>query len=62
MANTWKEHIAELRQEWTGKLVKYQGAIYTVLDVDYNGALLINRETIYNSTTAILPGMLDKEE
>lgn len=58
---TWKEHIEEMRKEWTGRKVKYQGNAHTVMDVDYNGALLIDRETIYNKTTAILPYMLDKE-
>lgn len=58
----WKDRIAELRAEWTGRKVIYQGEQHTVVDVDYNGALLIDRETVYNKTTAIAPYMLDKKE
>lgn len=58
----WKDHIAQLRVEWNGRKVIYQGEQHTVVDVDYNGALLIDRETMYNKTTAILPYMLDKKE
>lgn len=59
---TWAEHIAELRAEWNGRKVIYQGEQHTVVDVDYNGALLIDLETMYNKTTAIEPYMLDKKE
>lgn len=59
---TWAEYIAKLRAEWNGRKVIYQGEQHTVVDVDYNGALLIDRETMYNKTTAILPYMLDKKE
>lgn len=58
----WKDRIAELRAEWIGRKVKYQGEQHTVVDVDYNGALLIDRETMHNKTTAIAPYMLDKKE
>lgn len=58
----WKDRIAQLRVEWNGRKVIYQGEQHTVVDVDYNGALLIDRETMYNKTTAILPYMLDKKE
>ena len=58
----WKDRIAQLRVEWNGRKVIYQGEQHTVVDVDYNGALLIVRETMYNKTTAIEPYMLDKKE
>ena len=58
----WKDRIAQLRVEWTGRKVIYQGEQHTVVDVDYNGGLLIDRETMYNKTTAIEPYMLDKKE
>lgn len=59
---TWAEYIAKLRAEWNGRKVIYQGEQHTVVDVDYNGGLLIDRETMYNKTTAIAPYMLDKKE
>lgn len=58
----WKDYIAQLRVEWNGRKVIYQGEQHTVVDVDYNGALLIDRETMYNKATAIAPYMLDKKE
>ena len=58
----WKDRIAQLHVEWNGRKVIYQGEQHTVVDVDYNGALLIDRETMYNKTTAIEPYMLDKKE
>lgn len=58
----WKDRIAQMRAEWTGRKVIYQGEQHTVVDVDYNGGLLIDRETMYNKTTAIETYMLDKKE
>jgi len=58
----WKDRIAQLRVEWNGRKVIYHGEQHTVVGVDYNGALLIDRETMYNKTTAIAPYMLDKKE
>ena len=56
---TYKEYIAGLRRNWIGQRVKYQGEFYTVMDVDYNGALLINLKNIYNDTTAVLSHMVE---
>ena len=62
---TYKEGIEKEKAEWIGKKVKYQGNEYTVVDVDYNGALLINKPHKYcdsytAETTAIGSWMLDK--
>lgn len=50
---TYKELVAEDRTRFIGKKVKYEGGIYTIVDVDYNGALMIDRETRFTDTTAI---------
>lgn len=50
---TYKELVAEDRARFIGKKVKYEGGIYTIVDVDYNGALMIDRETRFTDTTAI---------
>lgn len=49
---TWKEYIEELKNEWVGKKVVFEGAVYTVVDVDYNGVLMINKKGKYTETTA----------
>lgn len=56
----YKEYIAEKKMKWVGKKVKYKNAEYTVVDVDYNGLLLIDLESSHNTTTAIDVYMLDK--
>jgi len=48
----WKDYVEELRAEWIGKTVNFQGAQYKIVDVDYNGVLHIDRPTEYNATTA----------
>lgn len=49
---TWKDYIRELKKKWLGKQVRFEGSIYTVVDVDCNGVLHINRPTEHNKTTA----------
>ena len=50
---TYREWIQERRGEWTGKKVIYQGNEYNVVDVDYNGALLIDKKAEFTETTAV---------
>ena len=50
---TYKEYIKNLKNEWIGKKVKYEGEIYKVVDVDYNGMLLINKKARFTNTTAV---------
>ena len=52
---TYKEMIEKRKAEWIGKTVKYRGGRYKVLDVDYNGMLIINRPAQFTDTTAIVP-------
>lgn len=49
---TWKDYIRELKKKWLGKQVRFEGSIYTVVDVDVNGVIHINRPTEHNKTTA----------
>lgn len=50
---TYKELIEAERAEYIGKDVIYKGAKHKVVDVDYNGALLIDLPTEHTDTTAI---------
>ena len=49
----YKQYIQEMKAKWTGKKVSYQGEIFTVVDVDYNGGLLLNKKAKYTDTTAV---------
>ena len=49
----YKEWIAEKRREWIGKKVFFENKEYTVVDVDYNGGLLIDKPAQFTETTAI---------
>lgn len=58
---TYKEGIELDRRKWVGKRVLYlDGNIYTVKDVDYNGALLIDKKARFTETTAV--SMWDVQE
>ena len=50
---SYKDLIEKQRKEWIGAKVKWQGESYTVIDVDYNGALLIDKPALYTPTTAV---------
>lgn len=49
----WRDYITSLRNEWVGRTVEYDGQNYKVLDVDYNGALLINKKARFTDDTAV---------
>lgn len=54
----WKNHIEELKKKWIGQKVEFEGKTYNVVDVDMNGAIMIDKPTKYcethtNPTTAI---------
>lgn len=62
----YRDYIKQMKKEWIGKKVHYNGFEYTVVDVDYNGSLMIDRPNyFYDSlilpTTAVGVEMLDKE-
>lgn len=50
---TYREWIENRKKEWIGKRVKFDGGIYNVVDVDYNGFLLIDKRARYTDTTAV---------
>ena len=47
---TW---IEKLKSEWIGKEVIYENNKYKVVDVDYNGLLLIDKKAKFTETTAV---------
>ena len=55
----YADMIAEMREKWTGKRVRYNGGTYNVVSVDYNGALLIDKPAQFTDTTAITPHMVE---
>lgn len=50
---TYKEMIENMRQEWIGANILYEGEKYTVVGVDYNAALLIDKPARFTDTTAV---------
>lgn len=61
MPGTWKEHIDTLKSEWIGKSVTYENATYNVVDVDYNGLLLIDKRAKHTDTTAVSIGSVKRQ-
>lgn len=55
---TYRESIEAMRREWRDRKVIFEGAVYTVLDVDYNGALLIDKSDEFKATTAVSTSMV----
>lgn len=49
----YKDWIAEQKERWIGQTVTFEGTEYTVVDVDYNGALLIDKPAEFTDTTAV---------
>lgn len=52
---TYKEYINGLGNDYIGRKVIYSGDsnVYTIVDVDYNGALLIDKPAEFTDTTAV---------
>lgn len=52
---TWNQYLMRKTSDWVGKKVIWQhdSNVYTVVGVDHNGALLIDRPTRFNETTAV---------
>lgn len=50
---TWKEYITKLKERWIGKSIIYEDERYNVVDVDYNGMLLIDKKAVHTDTTAV---------
>ena len=58
----YKDYIAGLKKEWTGAKVLFEGQEYTVVDVDYNGGLLINKKAQFTDTTSVPTLMVRRVE
>lgn len=56
---TYKELVEKERAEFIGKEVIYKGQRHRVVDVDYNGGLLIDLPAKFTDTTAV--SRFDKE-
>lgn len=50
---TWKGYIEKMKKEWIGKEVIFENEKHKVVDVDYNGALLIDKKARMTDTTAV---------
>ena len=50
---TWREFIEKERKTYIGRKVKYEDKIYTIVNVDYNGVVLIDKQAELTPTTAI---------
>ena len=57
---TYREGIDNMKREWVGKKVRFRGKTHTVVDVDYNGSLMIDLPNQYNQTTAVSIGMIER--
>lgn len=55
----YRDMIDGMRKEWTGKDVLFRGEAYKVVDVDYNGGLLINKKARFTDTTAVAEYMVE---
>ena len=53
-----REWVEALRRMWHDMKVVYDGEVYTVLDVDSNGALLIDKPDEFKATTAVSVSMV----
>lgn len=56
---TRREYIEKLKDEWIGKMVIFEDERYNVVDVDYNGMLLIDKKAQYTDTTAVSVSSID---
>lgn len=50
---TYREWIDSLKAQYIGKRVLFNDHVYNVVDVDYNGCLLIDCPARFTETTAI---------
>ncbi len=57
---TWKEYIESLKRRWIGKTIKYESERYKVVNIDYNGMLLIDRKARFTETMAVAPGDIEE--
>ena len=58
---TYKEMINRMRNDWIGRKVQFGGRKYRVIDVDYNGCLVIDKPAQFTETTVIGVHQIDKD-
>lgn len=56
----YKDYIRQKREKWIGKRVRYEGKEYIVIDVDYNGGLLIDKKSEFTDDIAISEVMVEE--
>lgn len=56
----YKDLIRQKREKWIGKRISYEGKEYNVIDVDYNGMLLIDKKGKFTDDTAISEVMVEE--
>lgn len=57
---TYRKWIEKLKSEWLEKEVIYENNKYKVVDVDYNGLLLIDKKAKFTETTAVASYMVSR--
>ena len=61
----YKDWVLKIKEQYVGKEVIYENNKYKVVDVDYNGMLLIDKKAIFTDLTAVEPThckLVDPEE
>ena len=56
---SYKEYIEAKRNAWIGKKVKFEGRTFTVVGVDNNGGLLIDKADQFKPDTAVDESMVE---
>ena len=56
---TLKEYVEDRKKRWIGLKVYYRGKPYTVVDVDHNGMLLIDRPNAFIDTNGRMSEITD---
>lgn len=56
----YKDYIKQKRDKWIGKRVRYEGKEYNVVYVDYNGMLMIDKNSEFTGDTAITEEMVEE--
>ena len=59
---TYSEYIDKLKKEWVGKSVIYDNKKYNVVDVDYNGMLLVDKRAFHTDTTAVTISSIKRQQ
>ena len=50
---TYRELVERERKQYIGRTAFYKGEEFKIVDVDYNGAIMINKKARFTDTTAV---------